>query len=55
TKLPDVIFNGTDGKECEALIVAIHKFAFSNCKGWDEDHQWMLRFAKTCLRGKALR
>ncbi|KAG9028034.1 hypothetical protein FS837_004006 [Tulasnella sp. UAMH 9824] len=42
-----------DGKECEAFVVAIQDFAFS--KGWDEDHSWMLRFAKTRLRGKALR
>lgn len=52
-KLPDVVFNGTDGKECEAFIVAIHEFAFS--KGCDDDHQWLLRFAKTRLRGEALR
>ncbi|KIO22562.1 hypothetical protein M407DRAFT_117164 [Tulasnella calospora MUT 4182] len=52
-RLPDIVFNGADGKECEAFVVAIQEFAFS--KGSDEDHQWMLRFAKTRLRGKALR
>ncbi|KIO22566.1 hypothetical protein M407DRAFT_27963 [Tulasnella calospora MUT 4182] len=53
TEVPDVVFNGKDGKECEAFVAAIQAFAFS--KRWDEDYQWILRFAKSCLRGKALR
>ncbi|KIO22568.1 hypothetical protein M407DRAFT_27965 [Tulasnella calospora MUT 4182] len=52
-RLPDVVFKGTNGKECEAFVAAIQEFAFS--KGRDEDHQWLLRFAKSRLRGKALR
>ncbi|KAG8945867.1 hypothetical protein FRC04_012227 [Tulasnella sp. 424] len=49
----DVVFKGTDGNECEAFVFAIQEFAFA--KGLDEDHHWMLRFARTHLRGKALR
>lgn len=49
----DIIFRGTDGNECEAFVVAIRDLAFA--KGMDEDYRWMLRFATTRLRGKALR
>ncbi|KAG8945268.1 hypothetical protein FRC04_001108, partial [Tulasnella sp. 424] len=52
-EMPSIVFKGTDGNECEAFVVAIQDFAFA--KGLDEDHQWMLRFARTRLRGKALR
>lgn len=51
--LPDITFTGTNGNECEAFIVAIRDLAFA--QGRDEDHHWMLRFATTRLRGKALR
>lgn len=53
TMLPDITFTGTNGNECEAFIVAIRDLAFA--QGRDEDHHWMLRFATTRLRGKALR
>ncbi|KIO22564.1 hypothetical protein M407DRAFT_117177 [Tulasnella calospora MUT 4182] len=50
---PDIIFEGANGNECEAFVVAVRDLAFA--KGMDEDHHWMLRFATTRLRGKALR
>ncbi|KAG9040288.1 hypothetical protein FS837_000852 [Tulasnella sp. UAMH 9824] len=53
TQNPDIIFRGTDGNECEAFVVAIRDLAFT--KGKDEDPNWMLRYATTRLRGKALR
>lgn len=54
-KLPtsDITFRGTDGNECEAFVVAIRDLALAN--GKDEDNHWMLRYATTRLRGKALR
>ncbi|KAG9025294.1 hypothetical protein FS837_004973 [Tulasnella sp. UAMH 9824] len=51
--ISDIIFRGTDGNECEAFIVAIRNLAFA--KGKDEDPNWMLRYATTRLRHKALR
>ncbi|KAG8921303.1 hypothetical protein FRC01_000319 [Tulasnella sp. 417] len=53
TRLPEIVFTGTDGSECESFVAAIQEFTFS--KGWDEDHHWKLRFATSRLRGKALR
>lgn len=50
---PDIIFWGTDGTECEAFVVAIRDLAFA--KGKEEDHHWMIHYATTRLRGKALR
>lgn len=50
---PDIVFTGTNGNECEAFVVAVRDLAFA--KGMDQDPQWMLRFATTRLRGKALR
>lgn len=49
----DITFRGTDGNECEAFVVAIRDLAFT--KGKDEDSNWMLRYATTRLRHKALR
>ncbi|KAG9021701.1 hypothetical protein FS837_007044, partial [Tulasnella sp. UAMH 9824] len=46
-------FKGTDGCECEAFVVAVRELAFA--KGLEEDYHWMLHFATTKLRGKALR
>lgn len=51
--VPDIVFKGTDGNECEAFIVAIRDFAFAT--GREKDRHWMLYFAATRLRGKALR
>ncbi|KAG9037517.1 hypothetical protein FS837_001429, partial [Tulasnella sp. UAMH 9824] len=53
TSNANITFRGTDGNECEAFIVAIRDIAFA--KGKDEDYNWMLRYATTRLRGKALR
>ncbi|KIO23601.1 hypothetical protein M407DRAFT_26973 [Tulasnella calospora MUT 4182] len=44
---------GIDGNECEAFIIAIRDLAFA--KGKEEDCHWMLHYATTWLRGKALR
>ncbi|KAG8930831.1 hypothetical protein FRC01_002216 [Tulasnella sp. 417] len=49
----DIVFRGNDGNECEAFVVAIRDLAFA--KGKDEDSNWMLRYAATRLRHKALR
>lgn len=49
----DIVFRGIDGNECEAFIVAIRDLAFA--KGKAEDRQWMLQYATTRLRYKALR
>ncbi|KAG8933555.1 hypothetical protein FRC01_008298 [Tulasnella sp. 417] len=49
----DILFRGIDGNECEAFVVAIRYLACA--KGKDEDPNWMLRYATTGLRGKALR
>ncbi|KIO31371.1 hypothetical protein M407DRAFT_19743 [Tulasnella calospora MUT 4182] len=49
----DIIFRGIDGNECEAFVVAIRDLAFAKDK--DEDPNWMLRYATTRLRHKALR
>ncbi|KAG8951363.1 hypothetical protein FRC04_006134 [Tulasnella sp. 424] len=43
----------TDGSECEAFVVAIRDLAFAD--GKEEDYRWMLHYATTRLRGKALR
>ncbi|KAG9032279.1 hypothetical protein FS837_002773, partial [Tulasnella sp. UAMH 9824] len=53
TQNTNIIFRGTDGNECEAFVVAMHDLAFAN--GKDQDPDWMVRYAKTRLRGKALR
>ncbi|KAG8978567.1 hypothetical protein FRB90_008385, partial [Tulasnella sp. 427] len=50
---PELVFHGLDGNECETFVGAIQKTAYD--KGKDEDHAWMLRWAKSCLRSKALR
>lgn len=42
-----------DGNECEAFVVAIRDFAFAT--GREKDRHWMLHFATTRLRRKALR
>lgn len=49
----DIVFRGTDGNECEAFVAAVRDLAFA--RGKDEDPNWMVRFATTRLRGKALR
>ncbi|KIO18919.1 hypothetical protein M407DRAFT_31427 [Tulasnella calospora MUT 4182] len=49
----DIVFRGADGNECEAFVVAVRDFAFA--KGLQKDRDWMLHFATTRLRGKALR
>ncbi|KAG8901074.1 hypothetical protein FRC01_009934, partial [Tulasnella sp. 417] len=49
----NLFFKGTDGNECEAFVVAIRDLAFAN--GKEEDCHWMLHYATTRLRGKALR
>ncbi|KAG8938003.1 hypothetical protein FRC00_003877 [Tulasnella sp. 408] len=49
----DIVFRGINGNECEAFIVAIRDLAFA--KGKAEDRQWMLQYATTRLRHKALR
>lgn len=49
----DIIFRGTNGNECEDFVAAIREHAFAN--GTDKDRDWMLRYATTRLRGKALR
>ncbi|KAG8951369.1 hypothetical protein FRC04_006140, partial [Tulasnella sp. 424] len=49
----DIIFRGTNGNECEDFVAAIREHAFVN--GMDKDRDWMLRYAATRLRGKALR
>lgn len=53
TPNPDIVFRGTDGNECEDFIAALRDLAF--VKGKDEDPNWMLRYATTRLRGKAMR
>ncbi|KIO15344.1 hypothetical protein M407DRAFT_35105 [Tulasnella calospora MUT 4182] len=53
TSNKDIIFRGNDGTECEEFVVAIRDIAFT--KGKDEYNNWMLRYATTRLRGKALR
>ncbi|KAG8990255.1 hypothetical protein FRB90_001842 [Tulasnella sp. 427] len=50
---PDIVLQGNSGGECEAFVVAIQEYAFAT--GQDDDPQWMMRFARTRLRGKALR
>ncbi|KIO31369.1 hypothetical protein M407DRAFT_19741 [Tulasnella calospora MUT 4182] len=49
----DINFRGNDGNECEAFVVAIRDFAFTKRKS--KDYDWMLSYATTRLRGKALR
>ncbi|KAG9040650.1 hypothetical protein FS837_000360, partial [Tulasnella sp. UAMH 9824] len=49
----DIVFKGADHNECEAFVVAIRDLAFAN--GKEEDCHWMLHYATTRLRGKALR
>ncbi|KAG8937705.1 hypothetical protein FRC00_001958 [Tulasnella sp. 408] len=49
----DIVFRGIDGNECEAFIIAIRDLAFA--KGKEEDCHWMLHYATTRLRHKALR
>ncbi|KAG8930832.1 hypothetical protein FRC01_002217 [Tulasnella sp. 417] len=49
----DIVFRGNDGNECEAFVGAIRDLAFT--KGKDEDPNWMLRYATSRLRHKALR
>lgn len=49
----DIILRGTDGNECEAFVAAIQELAFVRRK--DDDPHWMLRYARTRLRGKAMR
>ncbi|KAG8978283.1 hypothetical protein FRB90_008501, partial [Tulasnella sp. 427] len=51
--VPELLFHGLDGNECETFVGTIQKTAYD--KGKDEDHAWMLRWAKSCLRSKALR
>ncbi|KAG8928996.1 hypothetical protein FRC01_005076, partial [Tulasnella sp. 417] len=53
TPIIDIVFRGIDGNECEAFIVAIRDLAFA--KGKEEDCHWMLHYATTRLRHKALR
>ncbi|KAG9040287.1 hypothetical protein FS837_000851 [Tulasnella sp. UAMH 9824] len=53
TQDTNIIFRGTDGDECEAFVVAIRDLAFA--KGKEKDYHWMLHYATTRLRGKALR
>ncbi|KAG9031738.1 hypothetical protein FS837_002905, partial [Tulasnella sp. UAMH 9824] len=53
TSNANITFRGTDGNECETFVVAIRDIAFAKDK--DEDYNWMLRYATTRLRGKALR
>ncbi|KAG8924784.1 hypothetical protein FRC00_004731, partial [Tulasnella sp. 408] len=53
TSTADIIFRGIDGNECERFIIAIRDLAFA--KGKEDDCHWMLHYATTRLRGKALR
>lgn len=53
TEAPEIFFRGTGGNECEAFVVAVRDFAFA--KGLQRDRDWMLDFATTRLRGRALR
>ncbi|KAG9040286.1 hypothetical protein FS837_000850, partial [Tulasnella sp. UAMH 9824] len=53
TQNTNIVFRGTNGNECEAFVVAIRDLAFP--KGKEEDYHWMLHYATTRLRGKALR
>ncbi|KAG8996051.1 hypothetical protein FRB90_012833 [Tulasnella sp. 427] len=50
---PDIVLQGSSGGECEAFVVAIQEYAFAT--GQDDDPHWMMRCARTRLRGKALR
>ncbi|KIO23600.1 hypothetical protein M407DRAFT_26972 [Tulasnella calospora MUT 4182] len=49
----NIVFRGIDGNECEAFIAAIRDRAFA--QGMDEGDYWMLRYATSRLRGKAMR
>ncbi|KIO16096.1 hypothetical protein M407DRAFT_34271 [Tulasnella calospora MUT 4182] len=49
----NIVFRGIDGNECEAFIAAIRDRAFA--QGMDEGDHWMLRYATSRLRGKAMR
>ncbi|KAG8990730.1 hypothetical protein FRB90_001637 [Tulasnella sp. 427] len=48
---PDVVFQGTDGSECLAFLAAINDHAMATGR----DGEWRLGFARTRLRGAALR
>ncbi|KAG8933556.1 hypothetical protein FRC01_008299, partial [Tulasnella sp. 417] len=53
TPNPDILFRGIDGNECEAFVAAIRDRAFA--QGMNEGDPWMLRYATSRLRGKAMR
>lgn len=48
-----LVFQGRDGKECEAFIRAVKSRAFST--GKQRDYEWMADFASTCFEGDGLR
>ncbi|KIO31366.1 hypothetical protein M407DRAFT_19739 [Tulasnella calospora MUT 4182] len=50
---PEIVFRGTDGNECEDFVAAIRQYALAQRK--EGDNYWMLQYATTRLRGKALR
>ncbi|KAG8988938.1 hypothetical protein FRB90_002488 [Tulasnella sp. 427] len=52
-EIPNIVFRGIDGNECEAFIAAVEELAFN--EGWSEDGRRMLLFIRSRLRNRALR
>lgn len=50
---PGLIFKGIDGSECEDFIASLEELAFA--EGWSQDRQRMILYARSRLRGDALR
>ncbi|KAG8938000.1 hypothetical protein FRC00_003874, partial [Tulasnella sp. 408] len=50
---PEIVFRGIDGNECEDFVAAIRQYALAQRK--EGDNYWMLQYATTRMRGKALR